>query len=342
MILPMSDSDTSPLALVRLDRQLTQSELAELSGLSQGWISKAESLAVDMPPERIQRLSEALTCTPELLTADPNDVRAGPIVHHRKRSSMPARSLASVQAKLQLAAVYGSRLLAMADSCMKIELRMEINFLFGPEEAANEMRERLEVGSGPAPDLVQLIENIGGVIAMCDLQTNKIDALSTWAPDGRPTFLINSRAPADRIRFTLVHELAHIGLHWKPSETAEEEADRFASEFLLPEQEIRPELEDITLERLAILKKHWKASMSSILRRARDLGQVTEYQYRSLLIDMGRSGYRTNEPVPLDPELPQRIASSIDGLLTRGLNWTEIEQLSLARRTELEDLFYVS
>ena len=55
--------------------------------------------------------------------------------------------------------------------------------------------------------------------------------------------MINSRVPTDRKRMTLAHELGHIVMHSEPihlSKQSEEEAMRFAAEFLMPAHLIRP------------------------------------------------------------------------------------------------------
>ncbi len=111
---------------------------------------------------------------------------------------------------------------------------------------------------------------------------------------------VNRESPRDRLRFSLAHELGHMVMHTLPSPNIEDEADRFAAEFLMPERDIRSDLHDLTLPRLVLLKRYWRVSMAAILKRAEDIGTITANQARYLWQQMGRAGYRTREPVELD------------------------------------------
>jgi len=57
---------------------------------------------------------------------------------------------------------------------------------------------------------------------------------------GNPFVAIAEDRPSDRIRFTLLHEVAHI-LAWR-KEHNEKICQAFASEFLVPEDVLRREL----------------------------------------------------------------------------------------------------
>ena len=76
--------------------------------------------------------------------------------------------------------------------------------------------------------------------------------------DGMPVlFFVNVDSPADRVRYTLAHELGHMVLHTtdlKDDAAMEDEADEFAGAFLLPAEEIRPQLRRFDLPHLANMK----------------------------------------------------------------------------------------
>ncbi|HAG99910.1 MAG TPA: hypothetical protein DCL75_13910 [Ktedonobacter sp.] len=104
--------------------------------------------------------------------------------------------------------------------------------------------------------------------------------------------------------FTLAHEIGHIVMHQIPTENMEEEADRFAAEFLMPSRDISPDLDSITFTNLARLKSYWKVSMAALIVRANDMGKITQRQYRTLFEQMNKNGYRMNEPIPIPVEEP--------------------------------------
>ena len=135
-----------------------------------------------------------------------------------------------------------------------------------------------------------------------------LDAQSGWF-GGLPTiFFANKNTPTDRLRFTLAHEIGHVIMHHIPTTNIEEQANRFASSFLMPRQDIIPELTPFSLERAMSLKLKWKVSIAALIMRAFDLGILTKSQKRRFFTLMGVAGYRTVEPVTIpDDEQPTTI-----------------------------------
>ncbi len=82
----------------------------------------------------------------------------------------------------------------------------------------------------------------------------------------------------------------------------EAEAFTFAAEFLMPEHDIRHELDRLTLDRLIALKLRWRVSMQALLMRAQHLGTITLRQARYLWMMIGKAGWRTREPIEADVE----------------------------------------
>jgi Zn-dependent peptidase ImmA (M78 family) len=167
------------------------------------------------------------------------------------------------------------------------------------EDAARLVREMWLLPKGPISNMVELLESNGGIVIPCDFGTDLLDALSQRI-DGLPIlFFVNVATPADRLRHTLAHELGHMVMHTvtvKSDEEMEDEADAFAGAFLLPADEIRPQLRRFDLRQLANLKLHWKVSMAAIAVRADRLKLITPYQSKMFWIEMSRLGYRKREP----------------------------------------------
>ena len=101
-------------------------------------------------------------------------------------------------------------------------------------------------------------------------------------------------------------------MHALPTENLEQEANKFAAEFLMPQREVKPFLTELSLPKLASLKPHWKVAMSALLKRACDLETLTERQRSYLWAQMGAHGYRTHEPVPLPQEEPTLVKEIIE------------------------------
>jgi Zn-dependent peptidase ImmA (M78 family) len=140
-----------------------------------------------------------------------------------------------------------------------------------------------------------------------------VDATSLHPPGEAPVFVINTDAPADRQRFTQAHELGHIACAPALDLDAEEMAQAFASELLAPAAQVRSDLQasPITPARLLLLKARWRISAAALLRRALDLGVITDSRYRTLNTQTSALGWKTAEPEPL----PHETATAVPTLL---------------------------
>jgi Zn-dependent peptidase ImmA (M78 family) len=102
----------------------------------------------------------------------------------------------------------------------------------------------------------------------------------------------------------------------------------FAAGFLMPEKEIKSDFgEDITIPKLAELKRKWKVSMQSLAYRAADLELLTDNQKRYLLQQFNQLKIRRREPPELDIpiEQPKLLRNLITKYKTKaGLSLKEI------------------
>ena len=94
----------------------------------------------------------------------------------------------------------------------------------------------------------------------------------------------------------------------------ETEANRFASEFLMPTHEIKPYLSRLNMPKLAALKREWKVSMGALIERAFELGTITESQRRYFIINLRRSTHSFREPPETDVpiESPRLLTELIE------------------------------
>ncbi|MDX3213956.1 XRE family transcriptional regulator [Streptomyces sp. ME02-6991-2B] len=319
------------LTLARESREMTQAELADAmakaseegTAVSQGYVSRAEAGRLAVTGERLDLYAAALGYPRELLCLDPqvHGVGVG-LVHHRKRAALSATALRRIHADLALTRLQVDGLAAAAgESAVGGFPSIALDALTTPQEVAGQVRSRWGLGSGPVPDVIAVLEAGRAVVVLRDLGSDLLDAVSQW--DGTmqsPLVLINDRTPGDRCRFSLAHELGHLVMHHSPGSGPEQEkqADAFASAFLMPAEDIRSAfMAGADLARLADLKRHWRVSMAALLRRAKDLNAITEWQYRSSVIEMSALGYRTAEPVSLEPERPRRLPALVKAGATR-------------------------
>jgi len=123
-------------------------------------------------------------------------------------------------------------------------------------------------------------------------------------------------------------------MHQFPSPDMEDEANRFASAFLLPPDEIKEAFSDrrVTLELLASLKREWKVSMQSLLMSAQTHKAVSSNQARYLWQQISMRGWRTREPASLDfPHDPPSILPTIIKAHMNDLGFGKEEMLKMSR-----------
>ena len=185
-----------------------------------------------------------------------------------------------------------------------------------PEKIASTVRAHWGIPSGPIKNLTQWIERAGVIIGFSKFGGASVSGVTFKVPGKAPLILLNALYPADRMRFTLAHELGHLIMHRFPTATMEEEANQFASTLLMPTSDIRAAFvgRKVTLELLAALKPEWKVAMQALLMRATSLGFITGNQPRYLWQQISSRGWRTHEPAELDfaREVPKVMTSIIN------------------------------
>jgi Zn-dependent peptidase ImmA (M78 family)/transcriptional regulator with XRE-family HTH domain len=303
------------LILARESRALTQTKLAGEVSMSQAEISKFENGLRIPTAEQARRLASGLHYPSEFffLSESVRSFGSG-CVYHRKRQSAAELKLRELLALINIRRIQIARLLHAVNPRMPYSFEhLDIDEHQGDAaKVAQALRSIWQLPPGPVQNVIQVIENAGGIIVKCDFGTDKIDALSQWLPGVPPVFLVNQRIPTDRLRWTLIHEVGHIVMHRFPTDHMEKEADEFAAEFLMPARQIKPHLQGMSLAKLASMKPHWRVAMSALLRRASDLGTITPRAKQYLWMQMGMRGFRTHEPVEIPPEEPTLLKELLD------------------------------
>lgn len=76
--------------------------------------------------------------------------------------------------------------------------------------------------------------------------------------------------------------------------------------------------------------------MQALVRRARDLGVITENEYRNLFIEFSRRGWRKHEPVEVQHEEPKLLAEVLTTVLKT--SFADVGDLAKALLADEEDL----
>ncbi|NQN52737.1 ImmA/IrrE family metallo-endopeptidase [Streptococcus suis] len=185
-----------------------------------------------------------------------------------------------------------------------------------PEEVADQMRECWGLGDSPISSVLRLLETNGFHIAIINSKSEKVDAFGSFVElkmgtDSKRYYCIlidQDNNNFFRQQFSLAHELGHWALHARtvyPQELSnveyrqmEQEANRFASSFLLPASAFSKDLKghEEDLAYYLKLKSKWNVSIASMIYRAKDLGLLNSEQYTRLQKRMSARGWRREEP----------------------------------------------
>ncbi len=329
------------LTLAREFRGMTQTQLAQLSGVGQTKISRYEGDLASVDNDDLRDIADALEFPEEFFFQSGQRFGAESTeVFHRRRRSVPARDLRRIDGLVNLHRIGFERLLRGFQQVGALTVpSLSTNDFDTIDEIAYAVRSFWNIPSGPIKNLIARLEQASCLVFRIDFNIDKIDEVVQWIPPSPPIILVNSSAPSDRARLSLAHALGHLVMHRNelPYKEMEHEANRFAAAFLMPEQDIIDELHPVTIQHMLELKQYWKVSMQALIYRAKDLEVISERRFSSLFQQLSRFGYRKREPYPIDHETPRLVKSLLDKHRIE-LGYTD-EELARLLRVRIKDLY---
>ena len=300
------------VARLRLDRGLTQEEMAGKAGLSRLALGRIERGAAVPRASTLNALAKALAVpVGELVT---------PV---RPLTSVRFRAKVRVRSREQILAEVSKWLEAYA--WLEEELGTQRTFAFAagepgetkrnPSATAQNARRAIELPADSAVrDICGLLERGGVKLLLLETKRDSFFGLSVGQADGGPAVVVNTwdRISVERWIFTAAHELGHLLLHPHEyqreattlPEEAEREADEFASEFLMPEAAFATEWEATRghslLSRVLKVKRIFRVSYKTVLyrlvqtgREAPKVWQAFQSQHRAYF---GKTLRKADEP----------------------------------------------
>lgn len=198
------------------------------------------------------------------------------------------------------------------------------------EELAAYARRMFKVADDNS-DLLYKLEKSGIYIAE-RLINGQADAYSAWSKQDRPFIILGINKSAVRRNFDLAHELGHLLLHKmkdkeEDTDILEQQANRFASFFLLPEEAFLRDFEQLVGKRVSNpdyyieLKKKYYVSIQDLEYRAYKLGLLTPQQNSYFYRQISKKDYKVMEPLDKDLPIkqPSKVRSILDVILSNNL-----------------------
>ena len=271
---------------------LSMEKLAELTGgiITKQSISRYEKGL--MLPKRVAKLALAKALNISDSYFDGTNISIDmPMLRTTSNGKLSEGELQALEAKLSF---WAEQYLAKEkEACFPTQFKnpikgTKVSTLEDAILASSLLREKWHCGDGPIASILRLLERKGIMILAATLP-EYVFGMSTWADKKHPLMILDfnpEKSSVEKLRFTAVHELAHLLLSF-PQESdysVEKRCDLFASFFLLPKHTFIEELgsekrEHITLEEMIDIKELYGESLAASIIAARDYGIITtEYK----------------------------------------------------------------
>lgn len=272
------------LRRIRESRGLTQSQMANLAGISMVAYRNIENGNSTPKLSTLQNIASGVGIKLQDLFIS---VRTLEKVRFRALKRMNSRNniLAEVARWLD-DFDYLEKLLNNSREYIFEEFSRELSSIDGGDErakyAARRAREILSLKEKePIRDIAGLLESCGIKVYQLNLVSDEFFGLSVAKDDGGPAVIVNvwERISVERWIFSAAHELGHLLLHldaYDISESTEDkdqenEANVFASHFLMPEEAFKSEWEDTSglplVDRVFKVKRIFQVSYKTVLYR---------------------------------------------------------------------------
>lgn len=280
------DSNIFATRLIKARRLsgLSLDELSEISLISKPAISKYENAQRMPDSSNIIKLSKALKVDMDFFFSNPSgdEIQVEAIsnwtLFHREEYKVKQDDISII--KNQTADFLERYFELEKISSSKVEFKNPVEDLtisnkHDAEKAAKKVRKSWKLGNLPLKNIVNTLENKG--VKIFQVENYEFEGFAAWAGT-IPIIVLNTNKTKEitRLRFTALHELAHLVLKLSSElvdeNTIEKICDAFASEVLIPIEVLRDEIGNkrtrVSMSELRNIKTLYGVSIMSIMTKA--------------------------------------------------------------------------
>lgn len=315
------------LVVARKRRRMTLSTLSAKSGVLVRSITAYENSRTTPTPESLESLAKALDFPIQFFHLGEVEELPSESLSFRAMSKMTAGQRDAARSSAVIASLIAEW---VADRFDAPSAALPTLGHLPPEEAATNLRGLWELGEAPIGNLLHLVESKGIRVFSLAADCRDVDAFCT-PTDGTPLIFLNLAKSGERGRFDLAHELGHLVMHGESRSPhgpdAEQEAQRFASAFLMPRADIISS--GLTLakaDQILAAKHRWKVSAMALNYRLRDLDLLTEWLYSSNARSLAQMGYRRSEPGGIARETSLFWRKVVQQLALQRVGWSRLSE----------------
>lgn len=297
------------LKAARQYNAMTIGDVAQVLNVSTQSISQFENNKAEPKLENVFLLSNLLGFPKEYFyERDDTSVTIGNTYFRSLASSSKKERNAQVERVKLLSKIYR----AIQNYITFPEFDLESQSDKSPEELAEYVREKWDLGNKPIYNLIDIMEKHGVIITNAFEDNKEIDAYShVEIIDHKsvPIVILGYETNIFRQQFNAAHELGHIltdgqyeleELSKAEYRDMEKFMNRFAGALLIPEDILAEDLRGngkLDIRYYIELKKKYRVSAQALIVRANQIGVLSANQYQYLMKQMSQHGYRTNEPL---------------------------------------------
>lgn len=340
------DCSTSRLILARKRRGLNKARLAELADVSVRSLTSYETGKEYPSAPTLAKLARALAFPLEFFTGAPIDELGEESASFRALRRMSARQRDMVQAA-------GAIAIELLNPWIEERFNLPTPDIpdlreFDPEAAALHLRTRWGLGEQSISNMIHLLESKGVRVFSLAEEYSEVDAFATWRY-GKPFVFLNTFKSPEHSRFDAAHELGHLVLHRHGPATGhaiEVQANAFAGAFLMPRARLSAlaprylSPRHISVEALIKLKRVWGVSVAALAYRLREVGLLSDWNYRGVAIELSQRGFRRQEPESVERETSLVLGKVFQALARQGVKKTDVARELGIPLTELESLVF--
>ncbi len=339
----------------RLSRGLSANDIAAAVGITRQAVSKYETGLAEPSSQTLNAIADFLEM-PISYFYKPLSIQGGrgtTFYRSLKTNSSKAKDIMNVKSSwaAQIADILSEDIIfPEVDLPSLPDLHREYT-LDDIEELAAFTRNYWKLGTAPIANMSRLLESHGVIVATIKTGHVETDACSAFINSRPFIFLDIEKECAVRTRFNMAHELGHLLLHGyitqveledkKLCKRIEQEANRFASCFLLPRNEFLADIRSTALESFLPLKKKWKVSIQAMVYRCQELNIFSDSQLIYIQKQLSARRWKKNEPYDDEWSCETAIVlqKALKMLIDRG-DYTKEAFVSLLRlpAKEIEEL----
>ena len=311
------------LKYFRLSAGLSQEELAKRLGITKMAISNYENDKRDVDSKMLIKIADVLKIKATNLLMNDNYSLEITYGQFRKKANVSKEKknllLETINRKLgninEIINILGGNVLP------NIDINNKEKFV-DAEKAAKQIRKFLSLPEfGPSGNITDVIENKGIIICELEVVDDWFSGINGTV-NGRPYIVVNKNIPAERQRFTLIHELAHILFDLEKNKNEEKIVNQIAGSFFFPKEDVIRELgtfrTDIRFD-LRCLQREYGVSMQSVLLRAKQVGVISDKVYLVHQKWISKLGLRKDEKSGLSNETSELFNKLVNRGVLEGI-----------------------